>query len=148
MWDRLLPVRHLGNFNAERADPLFDQKSEAELSGFLNKCIAGALRFQQRGLRVPEAIRKEQKAYRSAQDPMSDFFSEHCVIEPDARWPRSEAYNAWKQYARDSSVPQYQERKKWFFNAMEERGFETIKFQGTMCFKGIKVKAVGFEAVD
>lgn len=148
MWDRLLPVRHLGNFNAERADPLFDQKSEAELSGFLNKCIAGALRFQQRGLRVPEAIRKEQKAYRSAQDPMSDFFSEHCVIEPDARWPRPEAYNAWKQYARDSSVPQYQERKKWFFNAMEERGFETIKFQGTMCFKGIKVKAVGFEAVD
>lgn len=148
MWDRLLPVRHLGNFNAERADPLFEQKAEAELSGFLNKCIAGALRFQQRGLRVPDAIRKEQKAYRSAQDPMSDFFAEHCVIEPDARWPRSEAYNAWKQYARDSSVPQYQERKKWFFNAMEERGFETIKFQGTMCFKGIRVKTPSFEAVD
>lgn len=148
MWDRLMPVRHLGNFNAERADPLFDQKAEAELPGFLNKCIEGALRFQKRGLKIPEAIRREQKAYRSAQDPMSDFFSEHCVIEPNARWPRSEAYNAWKQYARDSSVPQYQERKKWFFNAMEERGFETMKSDGIMCFKGIGIKAVGFETVD
>lgn len=148
MWDRLLPVRHLGNFNAERADPLFEQKAEAELSGFLNKCIAGALRFQQRGLRVPEAIRREQKAYRSAQDPMSDFFAEHCVIEPDARWPRSEAYSAWKQYARDSSVPQYQERKKWFFNAMEERGFETVQNKGIMCFKGIRVKDIGFESME
>ena len=79
---------------------------------------------------------------------MSDFFSEHCVIEPNARWPRSEAYNAWKQYARDSSVPQYQERKKWFFNAMEERGFETVQSKGIMCFKGIGIKAVGFETVD
>lgn len=147
MWDRLLPVRHLGNFNAERADPLFEQKAEAELSGFLNHCIAGAQRFLKRGLVIPEAIKREQRAYRAAQDPMSDFFSEHCVIAPEARWPRSEAYNAWKQYAKDASVPQYQERKKWFFNAMEERGFETIKSDGYMCFKGIGIRETGFDVI-
>ena len=131
-----------------RADPLFDQKSEAELSGFLNKCIAGALRFQQRGLRVPEAIRREQKAYRSAPRPDVGLFRRAlryrawCAVA--AEW----GLHAWKQYARDSSVPQYQERKKWFFNAMEERGFETVQNKGITCFKGIRIKAEGFEAVD
>jgi hypothetical protein len=34
------------------------------------------------------------------------------------------------------------------FLKMEERGFETMKSDGIMCFKGIRLKAVGFEAVD
>jgi hypothetical protein len=34
------------------------------------------------------------------------------------------------------------------FLKMEERGFETMKSDGIMCFKGIGIKAVGFETVD
>ncbi len=97
----LLPVRHLGNFNAERADPLFDQKSEAELSGFLNKCIAGALRFQQRGPAGSGGHPPGAESIQIGSRPDVGLFRRALRYRADARWPRSEAYNAWKQYARD-----------------------------------------------
>lgn len=82
----------------------------------------------------------------SLDDPLGEFFDEKCAIRKDVSGVRSELYQAWKIHAREASVPVYQERKSWFFNALEERGYEAYKDSKTYRIRGITLKT--FENLD
>lgn len=140
LWDRLLPIHLNEEFGPQRADPRFFEKTEEELSGILNELIKYVLRYKKEGIRVPERVRLDQFKYRIMSDPLSEFFDEYCVIDKHASEVRSALYKQWKPYAQEASVPVYQERKSWFFNALEERGLATYKSHGLYRIRGITLK--------
>lgn len=147
IWDRLLPIHLVEEFQeGGRADPRFDEITEQELPGILNRIIEGMKRFNKRGLKVPQKVKADQAKYRAMSDPLGEFFDEKCVIRKDVSGVRSELYQAWKIYAREASVPVYQERKSWFFNALEERGYEAYKDSKIYRIRGITLKT--FENLD
>ncbi|WP_289639978.1 phage/plasmid primase, P4 family [Turicimonas muris] len=140
MWDRLLPIHLTEEFGPQRADPRFFEKTEEELSGILNELIKYVLRYKKEGIQIPDRVRLDQAKYRTMSDPLSEFFEEYCIIDKNASEVRSALYKQWKPYAQESSVPIYQERKSWFFNALEERGFATYKKDGIQRIKGLSLK--------
>lgn len=50
----------------------------AEKEGIFRFLVAGAMEFFEKGLSIPESIKEENKIYRSQQDLLSSFISEHC----------------------------------------------------------------------
>lgn len=142
MWDRTKPIHFTEEFDEDRADPLFKEKTEAELAGVVNNLVKYLRRFMREGLKTPEKVRKDQARYRASSDPLGEFLDEFCIVDKSQSEVRSRLYRAWKTYAQESSTPIYQERKSWLFNALEERGFQTAQDnKGIYRIYGISLKA-------
>jgi len=141
IWDRLKPIHFFEEFDDDKADPQFHDMTEQELPGVLNTLLGYLRRYREKGLKVPHRVKNDQAKYRASSDPLGEFFDEYCVIDKNLSEVRSKLYQAWKPYARESSVPIFQERKSWFFNALEERGFQALK-DGTGIYRihGIALK--------
>lgn len=83
-----------------REDTTLEDRIEAELETVLAWAVAGLAAYRERGLDAPEAVRRADEAYRSANDPMSAFVEDECIISPAAIVSSArllEAYNDWAQ---------------------------------------------------
>jgi putative DNA primase/helicase len=82
---------------AER-DPTLTETLKAEAPGILRWAVAGCLAWQQQGLGAPAAVVAATQQYREEEDPLADFLSERCVLDPYAvvgSTPLYTAYTAW-----------------------------------------------------
>ena len=80
----------------------------AEASGILNWMIAGAIRYLEDGLVLPEAVTLATAEYRSSQDPLHGFL-ENCILVTGSDMDRvrsSDLYNAFCDWcAQDALRP-------------------------------------------
>lgn len=77
-WRRM----HLIPFNATITNPdsQLTEKLLGEINGILNWCLIGWKRYQSEGIKVPDIIKNESKAYRDDMDLLAQWKNE-CVIE-------------------------------------------------------------------
>jgi putative DNA primase/helicase len=71
-------------------------------SAILAWALEGCRAWQERGLVVPERVRRYTEEYRAENDPLADFFEERCVFEPRAVVRRSELRKAYEEWAREN----------------------------------------------
>ena len=101
LWRRILRIPFTRPVPKERRDPKLKGKlCDVERSGaaVLAWIVRGCLEWQRIGLAVPESIDAATDAYRAEQDPLSEFWSDECVFDENARTSRGDLrarYEAW-----------------------------------------------------
>ncbi len=73
-----------------------------ERSGILNWLIDGALIYLADGLVTPEAIRHATQDYRDDMDPVGRFVAACVTIDPDAKTPAREVFEAYERWSEAS----------------------------------------------
>jgi putative DNA primase/helicase len=86
--------------------------------------IEGAKLWYQAGtLTVPETVKAATQEYRESQDPITDFLSEACHVDPDASVAFGDLYSAYQSFCKT-----YRRRTlltRTFGERLDARGFES-----------------------
>lgn len=104
VWRRLLhlPFRH--ELPEDQRDPrLKAELVDVERSGaaVLAWAVRGLTVWRQRGLVVPESIRRSTEGYRASQDVLAEFLDDKCVLRDGAACTTKELKIAYKEWRND-----------------------------------------------
>ena len=79
---------------AER-DQKLSEKLRAEAAGILAWAIQGAVKWHEKGLARPSAVRVATDAYMKHEDTIAAFIDEKCVIDPQGSVHSSDLYQVY-----------------------------------------------------
>jgi phage/plasmid-associated DNA primase len=82
--------------------------------------------YQQQGLVIPPAIRQYTDEYITRCNPMVQFISTHIVKSPDAMLTIFRAYEAYKEWMRNTSPSKQIPSMHTFIDDMRSNGYETV----------------------
>lgn len=105
MWRRVLRVPFESVVPPERRDPNVKATlTNTEKSGaaILAWMVRGYVEWRRIGLGTAQVIETATAAYQASQDPLAEFFAEHCTFEPAARCSRSELRRRYERWAKDA----------------------------------------------
>jgi putative DNA primase/helicase len=91
---RLIPFTQRFDVNPILADELL-----AEGPGILAWCVQGTLAWQRDGLQAPAIVLNATAEYQHESDPLADFLSECCEVDPDAEVRAAEFYASYGRWA-------------------------------------------------
>jgi len=111
LWSRLLRIPFKMCFvdeptapNERKADPELPAKLRAEGPGILAWLVRGCLCWQKEGLLPPETVRTATKEYRAAEDVISQFVEERCLIEKGSQVKGGDLFKAYKEWCDGSGL--------------------------------------------
>jgi putative DNA primase/helicase len=119
-------------------DPMLKEKLALELPGILNWAIAGCLRWQREGLRVPQCVKAATAAYRAEEDVIGQFLAENTEAAPLGRAGRAELYQRFQSWAVGEGIKNPLKAKS-FNRQVEERGIQLVKSTGIHVWLGINL---------
>ena len=129
-WD---PDKH-PNADAEGLDPDLRQdkrlpdKLAVEVPGILAWLVQGCLDWQRGGLTEPKEVQLATAEYRAAEDVLSQFTGERCVIGPEFRSKLSSLYAAYKAWS--EAVGEKPMGSKTFSQALLEQDYRRTTSNG------------------
>lgn len=104
--------------------------------------VEGCRAWQERGLVVPERVRRYTEEYRAENDPLADFFEERCVFEPRAVVRRSELRRAYEEWARENG--EWPVAPRTLAGALKARGgSDGVKVDGERAWRGVSLRSWG-----
>ena len=125
IWARVTLVPWSVIVPPEKRDPQLAFKLRAEASGILNWMLDGLSVFLERGLALPDEVKRATADYRSESDPLGQFLAA-CVVEAPGdkvqATPFHELFCAW---CRGNAGPEWSARG--LAQAMHGRGFRSTK---------------------
>jgi putative DNA primase/helicase len=137
---RVVLVPFTQTIPASERDQALPEKLKAEWPAILRWMIDGALRWQERGLDVPEAVRAASDSYLDLEDVLGEFIAEHLISAPGSAVTTAAVYERFTQWQRDSGIGQPW-TKKAMTQALQERGIVAAKLTGGVRgFKGVALK--------
>lgn len=113
---------------AER-DPDLADKLKAEWPAILDWMIQGCLRWQERGLDPPEAVRAATDHYLEAEDAFALWREECTATNPNAWESSADLWSSWKAWA--ELAGEHVGAKKGFAQQLTERGLVPHREGGT-----------------
>lgn len=136
----------------EEQDLQLKAKLREEASGILNRMVAGALRYLDRGLLIPQAVREATREYQRENDPLGRFLD--LVVarvkgSTVGATPFHRVFAAWQHWA--GQLPQ--SGKPWsakFLNAQMQRKSFKIAKSSTMQWQDIALRydELDFVSID
>jgi putative DNA primase/helicase len=81
-------------------DPTFEERLSADDAGILRWMVDGCLSWQRDGLCPPACVMDATHEYQDDSDPLAEFFSEACEVDPPAQVGASDLfahYQTWAQ---------------------------------------------------
>jgi putative DNA primase/helicase len=122
----------------EERDLNLTEKLRAELAGILAWAIEGCLAWRADGLRAPLAVREATDAYLDAEDALTAWIEECCVIDP-AAWELSQAlFASWKAWAeRSGEKPGH---RNALAERLEKKGFLSRRTKVARGIDGLRLK--------
>lgn len=117
------------------ADVLIRESGGAILSW----AIEGAVNFVRNGFRlaIPEAVAEATAQYREREDWLTNFISERCIREPNARVGAADLYQEYRDWA--ESTGDFIRRLNDFDTSMETAGFQKIRPKGKKSWIGLRL---------
>ena len=122
LWNRirLLPFNY--EIPEDKIIPDFKENVLAkEYSGILNWMIAGALKYNEEGLKMPDKVKSATNEYRNAMDIISDFISEKCNFNKNKYEPKGNIYDAYLKWHKDRKNDGYPIKKITFLKRLLEK---------------------------
>jgi putative DNA primase/helicase len=112
-----------------------------ELPGILAWLVAGCQHWQRHGLLPPPTVRAATESYRSDMDTLGEFFTERCVMIPDARAKATDLYAAYRMWAIEQSggSDRHVMAQQRFGREVRARGMVRVK-QGVNWWLGVAVR--------
>ncbi|ACV64409.1 phage/plasmid primase, P4 family [Desulfofarcimen acetoxidans DSM 771] len=126
IWSRLKLIPFNVSF-AGRENKQLPAKLLTEKPGIFKWLVEGCLAWQREGLGVPDEVQAATEIYRTEQDTLGNFLTEHCITNPLVRVPASDIYRAYKAWCENNN--EYVLSQKIFGTRLSERGFN--KSRGT-----------------
>ena len=126
-WRRIRLIPFLKEFKEEADDQGLEPKLQAEAQGILAWAMRGCLEWQEKGLGMPAVVREATQAYRKENDPLDDFITECCIVDPSV-WTTASAI--WKDYQR-WAVQSGEDRRidrRTFSRLLQARGFRKERY--------------------
>jgi phage/plasmid-associated DNA primase len=125
---------------AEQDRALFPTIWAGEMSGVLNRAVAGLRRVIRRGWRFerPASVRRATEAWLSGANPLPAFLKERCE-QAGSCW-MSELYDAYTAWARESGITQVQQRLS------VKRNLQNLGFEVKHSNRGLKVSGLRLRA--
>lgn len=142
-WNRVRPVPFTVVVPPEEIDLQLLEKLKAEAEGILAWAVRGCALWQQQGLDDPLEVRDAGTAWRTASDPLADFFADCCTLHPET-WCKSS--DLWKRYERwaEENGEKYLLSRVKFGERLEAAGCRPARrrFSGvlTRSWEGIGIK--------
>ena len=138
IWRRLRLVPFTVTIPDADRDPMLKEKLALELPGILNWAIAGCLRWQRDGLRVPLCVKAATEAYREEEDVIGQFLAENTDAAPDGRAGRAEMYRRFQGWAVGEGIKSPLKAQA-FNRQISERGIQVVKSSGIPVWLGINI---------
>lgn len=107
--------------------------------GILRCLVDGCLAWQKEGLGSAASIDQATLAYRHEQDVCSMFLEECTTRTPDARTLSAELFSAYRAWCIESGERSWTQRA--FTAALQERGLDRVKSNGSMVYRGLGLLA-------
>lgn len=126
----------------EEQDLRLKDKLKAEAAGILNRMIAGALRYLDRGLLIPQAVKDATREYQQENDPLGRFIDlavARVKGETVGATPFHRVFAAWQAWAGQLAAT----GKPWsakFLNAQMKRKSFKIAKSNTMQWQDIALR--------
>lgn len=134
IWRRVRLIPFNARFEDAAADKTLPQQLQAELSGILAWAVEGCIRWQQKGLAMPEAVQRATEDYRSEMDTLGTFLAEMTVDGMQYKVTAKSFYSAYKEFMADNGMNPMSQFA--LSRAMVERGYERAK-SGEWWWKGL-----------
>lgn len=99
---RLVPFTVTISDEERAAIPDFKEKLKAEAPGILAWATRGCLDWQAAGLRAPDSVMAATEAYFQAQDTVSRWLEDRCILEPSATATKAALYADWKRWTEEN----------------------------------------------
>lgn len=140
MWRRLILLVFGRQFDPDdRVRDLDRQLLSDEGSGILNWMIAGCLRWQRDGLRIPPSISRETAQYRNDTDIVGDWIATDCELRPGLRGGVIALFESYRQSCASAGVAP--RSKPAFVRMMTARGHRRGSTNGKAYLSGIDLNS-------
>ena len=118
-----------------------EQKLRAEAEGIFAWAVAGAVEWYENGLGDPKTVIDATKEYRENSDALDGFLPGVFERTPDIEEGvlAQDLYDAYLSWADDENLSQREIwTRRFFYTALEERGFKKVKRNAGRTFLGIR----------
>jgi putative DNA primase/helicase len=140
MWRRLVQIPFTQEIPEEEQDPEVKRvlcESEAAKPAILRWLVEGCLRWQEEGLNIPQSVRDLTGDYRRRMNPLTEFLDDSCVLFEEARVPRTDLLEAYRQWCGESGI-RYPLGRNTFYQRVEAlEGVSISTSQGRDFYRGI-----------
>lgn len=139
MWRRVRLVPFEVTIPASERDKGMTPQLVEESTGILAWAVEGCLHWQREGLREPESVLAATKTYREEMDPIAQFITDRCALDPALNAPTGALYAAFVAWCeKNGRVPMNSMR---FSLHLQERGLKPGKNRRGRFFEGIGLAA-------
>lgn len=142
MWRRILQAPFSVSIPKEERDPKIKQVlSDTKLAGpaVLSWLVEGCLKWQKNGLIVPKIVEDFTNEYKDEMDPLKEFFSDSCIINPLAKVTNTNLWDEYETWCKENGEKYPLGRKK-FTQRLEANGFAQERTSTARCWKGLGLK--------
>ena len=122
---------------AEERDRQLGEKLKAEWPGILQWMIEGCLQWQAQGLAAPAAVTAATDDYLEAQDLMTQFLEDSCLIDNRFEEQSSRLFSSWHGWCEVRGEKAGHQRS--FNDDLEQKGFKRYQDKRGKWFRGLKL---------
>jgi putative DNA primase/helicase len=135
IWRRIRLIPFTVTIPENKKDKRLAEKLKAEMPGILNWAIAGCLRWQSEGLRVPSCVKAATEEYRAAEDVVGQFIAE--ATRPDGETTNADLFAHYLAWCDKNAIRSRLQRRK-FNERIKERGqYEDMRRSSGQVWRGI-----------
>lgn len=146
IWRRIRLIPFTVTIPPEERDQKLPGKLKTELPGILAWAVQGCLDWQKEGLDPPREVAHATVQYRADMDVIKGFLDECCVMDKNARVPKSELYETYKGWCDRSG--EYAETQRKFSDRLQERGFFEERRKYSRLWRGLGLLAASPHVPD
>ncbi|MEX0741472.1 MAG: phage/plasmid primase, P4 family, partial [Phycisphaeraceae bacterium] len=104
VWRRMRLIPFSVVIPPDERDPHLLDRLKAEASGILNWLVEGCGAWQVGGLQTPPAVLAATAEYRDESDPLKDFISDRCELDPEAQILTAELRRAYEAHCEENGA--------------------------------------------
>jgi putative DNA primase/helicase len=139
----LIPLTQV--FMGEKEDKKLGEKLLAEREGILAWLIEGCLMYQEEGLEPrPACVSMATEEYRTESNPLSGFYSDKCVENPQATVGGKPFYKAYVDFCKEAGIKDRDVMGNTAFGSTVGERFKKKHTASGVVYLGVGLKSDGF----
>ena len=103
IWRRIAIIPFNYSIPDHKVDKRLTYKLKEELTGILNWCLDGYVKWRTHGLNEPQIIKDGRHDYRSEMDMVQRFIEEQCVVSPVLKEDGKNLWESFRKWVKDNN---------------------------------------------
>jgi putative DNA primase/helicase len=140
IWRRIRLIPFTVTIPEEKKDKRLTEKLRSEMPGILNWAIAGCLRWQSEGLKVPSCVKRATEEYRAAEDVVGQFITE--ATAPHDEVTKADLHQHYLSWCDKSGIRSKLTSRKFNDRIAERADIEDARTNKGVLWRGISITAL------